>query len=208
MPALEHERLSEALRALGEGRVVAAATESFFGLLADAESSRALEALARLKPRGLEKGIPLILPNRTAWTAWVEAPSPLAERLAAAFWPGPLTIALEARSRVDRRLTQDGRIGVRLPGPSLAAELAQRSGRTLTATSANLPGMPPATRDDQVERAFARAVADGELVVVPGSAPGGAPSTVVVVEHDALSVARAGAIPTDKIERALGVRSK
>jgi L-threonylcarbamoyladenylate synthase len=200
--------IDDALRALAEARVVAAATESFFGLLVDAASPRALDALARLKPRGLEKGIPLILPNRLAWAAWASEALPLAERLADAFWPGPLTIGVAVGEGVDPRLTQDGRIAVRLPGPSLAAELARRSGKTLTATSANLPGMPPATRDEQVERAFARAVEDGELVVVPGSAPGGAPSTVVVVERDTLSVARAGAIPTDNIARALGLHSK
>ena len=54
--------MREALDALGRGEVVAAATESFFGLFADLARSDALNRLLELKPRGLDKGIPVVLP--------------------------------------------------------------------------------------------------------------------------------------------------
>src|SRR5262245_19477563 len=124
---------------LEAGAVVAAATESFFGLLADATNAVAISALARLKPRP-DKGVPILLPNREAWRGLVVAIPPLAERLADRFWPGRLSIGLVARPEIDARLVLDGTIAVRLPGPSPAAELCARFGRPLTATSANLPG--------------------------------------------------------------------
>ncbi|HEY6561856.1 MAG TPA: L-threonylcarbamoyladenylate synthase [Polyangiaceae bacterium] len=195
--------VAAALRALLDGRVVAAATESFFGLLADARSRSALSVLLDLKPRGNEKGMPLLLPNRDAFGDWIEAWPAAAERLARLFWPGPLTLAVTARPDADPRLLLDGKIAARFARPSPATELAARFGHALTATSANPPGMPPAVHSVEVATAFADAVKAGDLYVLAGSAPGGAPSTVVIVDGDHVKVVREGAIVREHIERAL-----
>jgi len=190
-----------ALLQLAAGRVVAAATESYFGLLADIENPIAVEALFALKPRGADKGVPTILPSRDAWPALVAGAIPsLAQAFAAAHWPGGLSIALPAAPSVAARVALDGSLAVRLPGASPAAELARRFGRPLSATSANLPGAPPATRSAEVEAAFAEAVARGMLFVLPGESPGGAPSTVVRISEDGYAVARVGAVPPSALE--------
>ena len=98
------------------------------------------------------------------------------------------------------RVALDGSLAVRLPGASPAAELARRFGRPLSATSANLPGAPPATRSAAVESAFASAVANGTLLVLSGESPGGAPSTVVRVSESDYAVARAGAVPPSQLD--------
>jgi len=172
--------------------------------LADATRTDAVDVLVRLKPRGAEKGIPLLLPSREAWEKWVVALPEVARRLGAAFWPGPLTVALPARSGLDPRTLLDGRVAVRLPGPSAAAELAARFERPLTATSANFPGLPPALTDAQVRRTFSSVLPD-HLIVLPGRAPGGVPSTVVVVEDDAYRVVRPGAVSEARIRAVAGV---
>lgn len=195
--------LTAALHALTQGRVVAAATESFFGLLADARSERALSLLLSLKPRGNEKGMPLLLPSAEAFGDWASTWPPAAEQLARFFWPGPLTLAVTARPEVDPRLLLDGRIAARFARPSPAAELAARFGSALTATSANWPGKPPAVHSAEVSEAFAEAVKAGDLYVVAGAAPGGAPSTVVIVDTDPVKVVREGAITAERIQRAL-----
>ncbi len=193
-----------ALAQLHGGRVVAAATETFFGLLADATRGDAIERLYEVKPRTPDKGMPVLLPSRAAWGALVQEIPPLAARLADAFWPGPLTIALPAAAGVDPRLVLDGSIAVRLPAASPAAELARELGRPLSATSANQTGEPAPTSSRTVRASFADALADGRLVVVDGWAPGGAPSTVVVVAGDHARVVRAGAIETHRLEAVLG----
>jgi len=186
--------VTELTRVLESGAVVAAATESFFGLLADATSARALDALFSLKPRGAERGVGLILSGRESWSSLVTDVPPAARALADAFWPGALTIALPARPEVDPRLTVGGTIAVRDAGPSLARELALELGRPLTATSANLPGEPPARRAVDVEQAFAAAIQDGRLVVSPGESPGGAPSTLVTFQAGRIFLVREGAV--------------
>jgi L-threonylcarbamoyladenylate synthase len=189
--------------ALERGFVVAIATESFFGLLADAAHPDAVERLSSLKPRGADKGMPLVLPDRAAWDALVVEVPRAASVLADAFWPGGLSVALRAAPTLDRRLLLDGRVAVRVPGASPAAELARVFGRPLTATSANLPGEPPATTALAVERAFAEPLRNGTLTVWRDEAPGGLPSTVVVVEGNRAWIAREGAVGRESVEKVL-----
>ena len=173
---------------------MAAATETYFGLLADARSASAIGRVFSLKGRDAAKGIALLLPNREAWSDLVVTVPASAAMLADRFWPGPLTIALEARPELDPRLVVDQTVAVRLPGASEAARIAAAFGAPLTATSANLAGAPPAAESAEVLRAFARACEAGEVVVAHGRAPGGAPSTLVRVDGGRLRVLRAGAV--------------
>lgn len=192
--------LNQAVAALKEGKVVAAATETFFGLLADVENPRALDAVFRLKGRGAEKASALLLPSLEAWAALVLEIPPEAARLAEAFWPGPLTIVLPARPGLDPRLVMDGRVGVRLPSASPAADIVHAYGKPLTATSANRTGEPPLVDSKDVERVFEGEAKAGRLVVVPGRAPGGRPSTLVVIEGGEVRVVREGAIARERVE--------
>ena len=201
--------LDAALEWLEAGKVVAVATESFFGLLADITSPLAVAALFALKPRGADKGVPTLLPSQAAWPALVAGEIPgLARAFAAALWPGALSIALPAAASVASRVALDGTLAVRLPGMSPAAELATRFGRPLSATSANLPGAPPATRSEAVELSFASAVAQGALLVLPGESAGGAPSTVVAVDGENYRVARVGAVPISALGAIANARAR
>jgi L-threonylcarbamoyladenylate synthase len=188
------DELSLALSALSRGAAVAVATETFFGLLVDPSRPGALDALFALKGRDAEKGVALLVPGKTAWRSLVDEVPALAETLADHFWPGPLTIALPARPDLDPRLTVDGTVGVRRPGPSDAARIVEAFGAPLTATSANRTGAPPCSTGDEVKAAFPEALAAGTLALVPGVAPGGEPSTLVVVTDGRIRVARSGRV--------------
>jgi L-threonylcarbamoyladenylate synthase len=191
---MTEDELPRALRVLSEGGIVAVATETFFGLLADARRRDAIDRVFALKGRDAAKGVALLLPDRTAWASLVTAIPPLAALLADRFWPGALTVALAARSDLDPRLQSAGTVAVRWPGASDAGRIAAAFGAPLTATSANLTGQKPAESSDDVEAAFGDAVARGELLVLSGRAPGGAPSTVVRVEGERVTVLRHGQI--------------
>jgi tRNA A37 threonylcarbamoyladenosine synthetase subunit TsaC/SUA5/YrdC len=73
----------------------------------------------------------------------------------------------------------------------------------LTATSANLPGEPPATTAAAVEGAFGDALRDGRLTVWRDDSPGGLPSTVVELEGNHARIARAGAVGRESVEKVL-----
>lgn len=197
----------DAIDALSQGRVVAAPTESSYGLLADVRQPRALAELLAIKPRGNDKGQPLIAPSASVWRELVETPPDLAVRLSARFWPGPLTLVTAARSTLDVRVTLNGQVAVRVPGACPAAEIVARYGAALTATSANDPGAPACLSSEEVERVFASAARAGRLVVVSGTAPGGAPSTLVRLDGGGWSVLREGAISSAALEQVLNTAS-
>jgi L-threonylcarbamoyladenylate synthase len=126
--------------------------------------------------------------------------APLARRLAAHFWPGPLTLVLPARPALSPLVTAgDATVAVRVPGSALARALARESGGALVSTSANLSGDAPVTRADDLSPAL---VARLDGVVDGGSTPGGLASTIVLVADDAVRLVRAGAVPWAEVEAA------
>jgi L-threonylcarbamoyladenylate synthase len=193
--------LDEAVTHLRQGGVVAVATESSFGLSVDARNPTAIERLFVLKGRDFGKGVALIAPSIAAWRTVVRDVPGVARVLAQEFWPGPLTVAVAADASLDPRLVVDGSVGVRVPGPCVASELVVRFGGVLTATSANLAGEPPLCSEDDVRSQLAPR--EPELLVLPGVAPGGAPSTVVKVDGAAWAIVRAGSIGQAAIAAAL-----
>jgi L-threonylcarbamoyladenylate synthase len=191
-----------AAEALRRGGVVAYPTETFYGLGALAADGAAVERLVRAKGRPDGKPLPLLAAGLDQVDALADLP-PLARRLAAAFWPGPLTLVVPARPGLHPAITGGtGTVGVRITSSPVAAALARQAGGALVATSANLAGEPPAATPAALDPAL---VARLDLVLDGGPAPGGLASTVVAVEGERLRLLRAGAIPVDRVAEVAGV---
>jgi tRNA threonylcarbamoyl adenosine modification protein (Sua5/YciO/YrdC/YwlC family) len=186
MTPAELARYVQCLRA---GGVVACPTETLVGLLADALSAQAVDRVVAIKRRGPEP-IALILPDVHALARVAEPLSELALALATRHWPGPLTLIVRALPGLPAALVRDGTIGVRVPGPSPALELARAFAGPLTATSCNPSGLPAARTEAEVRGYFPSELDD----IVPGDAPGGLPSTVVDATGLAAKMIRQGAI--------------
>jgi L-threonylcarbamoyladenylate synthase len=173
------------------GGVVACPTETWLGLLADASNSRAVARVAELKGRPADLPIALLLPSADALReVALEAPSPAARALIERYWPGPLTVLVEAKPMLNPRLTWDGKVGVRVPGPSPAAEIVRSFGHPLTATSANRTGQPPVRSIGDLPPTLL----SGVDCAIAGISPGGEPSTIVDGTSDPIRVLRTGAI--------------
>jgi len=185
------EDLDRFVALLRRGGVLACPTETLVGLLADATSEAAVEAVARIKGRADDAPIAVLLPDVDAVETLAEPLSVEARAIAEAHWPGPLTLVVRAKPGVPARLTRDGTIGMRVPGPSPALELVRAFGGPLTATSANRSGAPAVARTDALPPDLV-AELDG---VVEGTSPGGPASTILDVTGYAPRVLREGAIP-------------
>jgi L-threonylcarbamoyladenylate synthase len=194
--------VAEGAALLARGGIVAYPTETFYGLGALASDAAAVERLVHAKGRPEEKPLPLLAADLAQAEAVAELP-PLARRLAAAFWPGPLTLVVPARAGagLHRAITGGaGTLGIRVTSGAVAAALARLAGGALVATSANLSGHPPVADPAALDPAL---VARLDLVLDGGPAPGGLPSTVVAVGAGGLGLLRAGAIPFERVEAAL-----
>lgn len=189
--------LRRAAEIIREGGIVAYATETFYGLGADSGNETALRRLYDLKRRPFEKAMPVIIGTRDLLPLIASSVPPLADILAAACWPGPLTLLLPARDGLSPFISgTGGKVAVRIPGASFALDLARHLGIPITATSANISGSPPADNPDQVEAYFGDEL---DLLIDTGKSPGGAPSTIVDVMEDNIVIRREGAIPSAAI---------
>jgi len=187
--------IAEAVEVLRGGGVVAYPTDTLYGLAVDPANDTAVRRLFDLKGRDAAAAIALIAAD-AAQAEHAGRFGPIERRLAAAFWPGPLTIVVPAADALSRLLAPRGTLGVRVPAHAVARALAQQLGECITATSANRSGAAaPATAADVV-----RAFSDGvDLLLDGGAAPGGAPSTIVEVVQGRLTRHRAGAIVWDRV---------
>jgi len=181
------------VRVLERGGVVACPTETWVGLLADARSDEAVELVAELKGRPTDMPIALLLPSPESAAEVALTPSESARTLMKTHWPGPLTILLAAKPGLSPRLSRDGKVGVRVPGPSPAAELVRAFGHPLTATSANRTGEPPVRSAAELPLALAERLGG----VAAGVSPGGAPSTLVDSTTTPMEILRPGATEID-----------
>jgi L-threonylcarbamoyladenylate synthase len=183
---------------LRAGEIVVYPTETFYGIAADAFAPAALERIFEIKGRDTAKTIALIAHDAAAAFAIAREVPEIARRLAAAFWPGPLTIVMPARSGIPNALVgPDGGVGIRVSSHPIARALAYGLGRPITATSANRSGQAPARTIGEARATLGDKV---KVFVEGGTLTGDVPSTVVQCDRDGWRLLRAGAIGVDKIE--------
>lgn len=189
--------LQAAVEFLTSGEVIACPTDTLYGLAADATNPEAVERVFVLKGRARETAIPLIAADLSQVEAQVGRLPAQARRLADAFWPGPLTLIVDAHPALAPAVHGGGgRVAVRVPNHRVARELARLAGVPLTATSANLSGQPTAVTADEVMASFSGLL---PLVVDAGPTPGGAPSTIIDVVDDRVRLVRPGAVPWERV---------
>jgi L-threonylcarbamoyladenylate synthase len=117
------------------------------------------------------------------------------------FWPGPLTLVFKASPQIIPKLTaHTGKIGIRISSHPVAACLANRLDRPITATSANFSGTPEILSPQEVVRCLGDRV---DLVIDGGLSPGGKGSTIFDITLDPPVTLREGAIPTQLIREKL-----
>lgn len=199
--APQRDAIQEAATWILDGGVIAIPTDTLYGLAADPFSAAAVTRLFAVKGRAAGRALPLIAADTAQVVAHIGPLTPVAARLAAHFWPGPLTLLLAAPASLAAEVSGGtGRVGVRVPADAVAREVCASVGRPITATSANVSGQAATADPDEVERTLGDAV---DFLLDTGRTPGGPPSTIVDVVDGAPSVVREGAIGWDEIQRCL-----
>jgi L-threonylcarbamoyladenylate synthase len=197
------EVLDLAARCLAAGGLVAFPTETVYGLGADATNG---EAVARLyAAKGRPQFNPLIAHVADIATARrLAAFNAAAEQLAAAFWPGPLTLVLpkaDACDVSDLALAGLDTIALRVPAHRIARELLAAFGKPIVAPSANKSGHVSPTNAAHVLADLRGRI---DLIVDGGPCEVGVESTIVSLA-DAPTLLRPGGLSRGEIERVLGV---
>lgn len=181
-------------------------TETVYGVACDARSESAVQRIFALKGRPESNPLPVLVAGvddaRSLVSRWPDA----AQRLADAFWPGPLTIVLPRAADLAPSVTA-GRptVALRCPDHPLALALACAFEGPLALTSANRSGAAPATSAGEVAAFLRDAGAPDVLVLDAGPTAVGRPSTVIRIDpaSEDIEVLRPGALSEDDLLAAL-----
>ena len=189
--------LQLASNALSRGELIVFPTDTVYGIGAAVDRPDAVANLYVAKGRPLDKPIPVLISDIAQLARLAVNFDERAARVARAFWPGGLTIVLDAVEWLPKEIVGDtGRVGLRMPDHRFALDLISQAGGALATTSANRSGEPAATNADDAFEALGE---KATVVVDGGQSPGGTNSTVISIAGETLSVLREGAIPLDEI---------
>ncbi|NLA39976.1 MAG: threonylcarbamoyl-AMP synthase [Smithella sp.] len=199
----EEDVIFNAAAIISRGCVIAYPTETIYGLGADATDEQAIRKIFEIKGRNFSNPVSLIIGRREDAHPLVRAIPESAQKLMDAFWPGPLTIVFEAAGCVSPLLTaKTGKIGIRLPGHDGARRIALAAGKPLTATSANLSGLPQCATADEVIAQLGDRL---DAVIDLGKTGGMTASTVIDASGIRPALLREGGITREEIVSRTGI---
>lgn len=189
--------LAAAHAVIKAGGVIVLPTDTVYGVGADAFDARAVASLLEAKQRGRDMPPPVLISDTAVIDALARDIPRGATALAARFWPGALTLIMNAQPSLAMDLGEtNGTIAVRVPAHDLTRDLLRRTG-PLAVSSANVSGRPAATTAAEAETMLRGAVA---VYLDAGPTPGNIPSTIVdFASSDDGVVRRLGAISLEQL---------
>ena len=196
------DEIATAAEMLREGKLVAFPTETVYGLGADATNSSSVARIFESKGRPSFDPLIVHIEQLGDVHGFVSDFGPLAQQLAEAFWPGPLTLVLPKTDRIPDLVTAGlPGVGIRMPQHPVARELLRATKRPLAAPSANpFGGISPTT---------AQHVYDGLAGKIDGILDGGpcsvgVESTVLSLMLEQPTILRPGGLPIEEFEKVVG----
>ena len=194
--------LEAAVDALRDGELVAFPTETVYGLGANASNPAAVRKVFELKGRPPSHPVIVHIDQKKYLKRWVRELTPAAEKLADAFWPGPLTLVLPRGESVHDEVTggQDS-VAIRIPSHPMAQQLLDAFGGGIAAPSANRFGRLSATRAEHVQDEFGDAV---KVILDGGECQVGLESTIVSCLDDSVRLLRPGQITLGSLRATVG----
>jgi len=187
--------LRRAHEILQSGGLVAFPTDTVYGLGAMVFDGGAVESIYATKGRPVEKAIPILIGDVDDLAKVSSEVPEIALKLAARFWPGPLTLVVPKHPELPEAVSSFQTVGVRIPDHIVARALLCLVG-PMAVTSANLSGQPNPTTAEEVLTQLGGRIA---LILDGGKTPGGIPSTVVDCVGIEPQVLRAGSISESEI---------
>ncbi|MEX0807117.1 MAG: L-threonylcarbamoyladenylate synthase [Dongiaceae bacterium] len=195
--------LRAAARVIAKGGLVAVPTETVYGLAGDATNDRAVARIFEVKARPQFNPLIVHVADRSM-AAKLVSMNRVAERLADAFWPGPLTLVLPRRRNASVSLLASAgleTLAIRMPAHPIALDLIRLSGRPLAAPSANPSGRLTPTEATHVAASLGDRI---DLILDGGPCAIGIESTVLDLSEATPRILRQGGLPQNNIEALVG----
>ena len=193
--------LRYAAETIRRGAVVAVSTDTFYGLAADPFNLAAIEEIYRVKGRPENRALPVLVNSVEQAISLAREVPPLFLVLAQKFWPGALTLLVDASHKLPLKVTGDsGRVALRWPASRVVASLIEHLGSPVTGTSANLSGHPSCSNADDLMMQLGDRI---PLILDSGETGALLSSTIVDLSNGDWHVVREGLVSEEEIERAV-----
>ena len=192
----------QAAQIIRQGGLVALPTETVYGLGANGLSPEAVDKIFVAKGRPNDNPLILHISDASQMEALCHSIPESAWALAAAFWPGPLTMVLPAKDVVPKRTTGGlSTVAVRCPDSDITRAIIASSGVPVAAPSANISGKPSTTTAEHVRHDH-----DGRIdcIVDGGACRVGVESTIIDLTENPPRLLRPGGITLEELEGVLG----
>lgn len=196
MNPIDDSSINQAIAALKGGGVVAFPTDTVYGVGVDPFQPEAVRELYRIKGRPIDKPIPILVGSIADVERVAQNLPPAFARLATRFWPGELTLIVEAQSLPPEITAGGDTVGVRMPDHPLALALLQRFGGAIATTSANKSDEPPATSAEEVRSELGELV---DIILDGGPTTTRVASTVLDLSVSPPQIRRHGGISMDQL---------
>ena len=202
---MESDVCLKAVKHLKSGSIIAIPTDTVYGLAADPFNADAVQRLYTMKGRPDGKPIPLVLSSVADVHRISQNLPDFFFHLTDRFWPGGLTIVIEAKDLLPVLTAGGDTVGVRIPDNPLLLQILQAFGGPAAITSANLSGEPPATSIEEIGEELASRI---DMIVDGGRTPGPIPSTVYDISVSPPLVRRHGVISEETLAEELACYNK
>ncbi len=197
----EPQLIERAVQLLRRGEVVAIPTDTLYGLAADPFNLAAVARLYQIKGRPERRALPILIASIDQAEELVNDLPDIFFHLAERFWPGPLTLVVDASRRVPLKVTGNtGRVALRIPRAKIPCALINALGTPVTGTSANLSGFSACLDAGQVVKQLGERL---PLILDGGASKTRLASTVVDLRGEQWRILREGPIGEGEIQEAL-----
>lgn len=203
--APEHAVVDYAASFVKRGRVIGIPTDTFYGLSADPFNLAAIEQVFQMKGRPETRALPILVNSIEQAVSLARDVPDAFLTLASKFWPGALTLVVEATHRLPLKVTgNSGRVALRWADSRIATALIEAVGGPVTGTSANLSGHPSCTNAEQIVSQLGNTL---PLILDAGDTGGVLASTIVRIDDDEWSIVRQGALSDSEIRKVFSSNS-
>nr|WP_297704544.1 L-threonylcarbamoyladenylate synthase [uncultured Butyrivibrio sp.] len=196
------ENLKKAGQIIKDGGLVAFPTETVYGLGGDALNPKSSQKIYAAKGRPSDNPLIVHVAEFEDLTRIVSSVPDSAKKLAAAFWPGPLTMIMNKNDKVPYETTGGlDTVAIRMPNNQIALELIRQSGGYIAAPSANTSGRPSPTLARYCVEDLSGKI---EMIIDGGQVGIGIESTIVDLTCEVPMILRPGYITADMLKEVLG----
>lgn len=193
IPDTKYKKLKQVLKILHQGGVIAAPTDTIYGLLADATNPEAVKRVYEIKGRGIRKALPIFLYSLDWLNEFAEVKLQQKSFLKTV-WPGKITVILKLKEKTSlapNAVSKDGTSAFRIPKDPLILDILKQFKKPLTGTSANRSGMPPCLNTECIKTQLKEPPPD--YIIEGGRLRQSEPSTIIDLTKTPPKILRKGA---------------